>query len=139
MKVLVFSLLVFNVYGMTVAQSLDEQIIAKETEIAGYNQSAAKLLSEIEEIKLERLRNDLRAIGLPSDKYIEHSAMFLEYSETHEQAKWVAHIITSDVIKGKVSRTNDFREDPLVETGTAVEADYFLKTLKNPNVLKQQG
>lgn len=139
MKVLVFSLLVFNMYGMTVAQSLDEQIIAKETEIAGYNQSAAILLSEIEEIKLERLRNDLRAIGLPSDKYIEHSAMFLEYSETHEQAKWVAHIITSDVIKGKVSRTNDFREDTLVETGTAVEADYFLKTLKEDGEYEYDG
>jgi endonuclease G len=56
-----------------------------------------------------------------------HQAMALSYSEEHEQAAWVAHIILPDIIEGEVTRTNDFREDPLVRSGTAVEADYFLK------------
>ena len=49
------------------------------------------------------------------------------YDEAHEQAKWVAHILVPEVSAGNVSRSNDFREDPMVSTGTAVEKDYFLK------------
>lgn len=81
----------------------------------------------IEEAKLAQVRAQLRAVGYASDDAIEHSAMVLSYSEQHEQARWVMHMITPDIIDGRVTRTNDFREDPKVPTGTAVEADYFLK------------
>jgi endonuclease G len=54
------------------------------------------------------------------------------YSEKHEQAKWVAHIIPPDVVRGNEGRSNDFRIDPLIKTGSSVEEDYFIKTPK-PN------
>ncbi|PLX01271.1 MAG: DNA/RNA non-specific endonuclease [Marinilabiliales bacterium] len=80
-------------------------------------------------MKLQKVVEDLRSIGLPAieenDDVIYHSAMVLSYSEKHEQSKWVAHMILPDIEYGNVSRTNDFREDPLVKTGTAVKADYW--------------
>ena len=51
---------------------------------------------------------------------MHHSAMSLSYNE-HEQANWVAHMVTKDIEEGKVRRTNDFRVDPLVSTATAVK------------------
>ena len=86
----------------------------------------------LEELKLEKIQSDLDTYGLPeykkTDSIIWHSAMAILYNETHEQAQWVAHILLSDVTHGSVTRTNDFRQDTLVTTGTAVEEDYFLKT-----------
>ena len=65
--------------------------------------------------------------------------MSLVYSEEHEQAKWVAHIISPDIITGNVSRTNDFRPDPHVSTGSTVEEDYFLKYLQPDSSYKYDG
>jgi len=55
---------------------------------------------------------------------MQHSALLLEYSEPDEQAKWVAHMILPDIKNGTVSRTNDFRKDNLITTGTATQVDY---------------
>ena len=49
------------------------------------------------------------------------------YSEQHEQARWVSHIITADIIDGKVKRSNNFRKDPLIKSESASQKDYFLK------------
>ena len=67
-----------------------------------------KNISSIESTIIPKLIND--------EKYIEHSAIVLAYDEKHEQAKWVAHIINTNIIDGTVSRTNNFRKDPLVLT-----------------------
>ncbi|MBL7775846.1 MAG: DNA/RNA non-specific endonuclease, partial [Saprospiraceae bacterium] len=62
-----------------------------------------------------------------------------EYSEPHEQARWVAHIILPDIARGTVFRSNDFRPDTLVPTGSAVEADYFLKTMNANGTWEYDG
>tara|TARA_Y100000589_G_scaffold331981_1_gene388377 strand:- start:3731 stop:4996 length:1266 start_codon:yes stop_codon:yes gene_type:complete len=64
----------------------------------------------------------------PKEVLIEHSAMLLVYSEDHEQAKWVAHKINTNIIDGNVSRTNNFRVDSLITTGSSEEKDYFTKS-----------
>ena len=79
----------------------------------------------ISELKMQQIIEDLKHIGLPSNNFVEHSAMILEYSEDHEQAKWVAHMILPDIATGLVYRSNDFRADPKIKTGTAVQEDYF--------------
>ncbi len=112
------------------AQNLDEQLKAALAEKVELNTLLSKLNTKIEGLKAQKIINDLKAFGLPSDNYIQHSAMILEYDEAHEQAKWVAHIILPDVADGKYTRTNDFRVDPKVATGTAQEYDYFLKKVK---------
>lgn len=108
-------------------QSLDAKIENLELQMKELDQQKEALASQVETTKLARIHRDLQKVGLPSENYIKHSALFLEYAEAYEQAKWVAHILTADVITGTAYRSNDFREDPLVTTGTAVEKDYFLK------------
>ena len=67
-------------------------------------------------------------IGLPyytqSDQIISHTAYTLKYSEQHEQASWVAYTLKSSHTSGTVGRTNDFREDYKVKTGSASLSDY---------------
>ena len=136
---LLFALLLFFVFTSLSAQTIEGQLIQLEEQLLMIKTQEKEVLQTIEERKLERIRRDLIAIGLPSDDYIEHSALFLNYSEAHEQAAWVAHIITPEIIDGKVMRSNDFREDPKVATGTAVEADYFLKELRADSTYKYDG
>ena len=97
------------------------------------------LLVLIENERLDELRTTMRAIGYPQGEVIEHSAMALSYDETHEQARWVMHVILPLIIEGSVSRTNDFRPDPKVSTGSAVEEDYFLKTKKPDGSFEYDG
>lgn len=103
---------------------------ALESELAELQLQEKSLLNKIEEVQLEILQADLVKYGLPAvtagQEVIRHQAMCLVYSEEHEQAAWVAHIIRPEVLTGKVVRTNDFRVDPLVATGSTVEEDFFL-------------
>jgi endonuclease G len=118
------------VTNLGTAQSLDDRLADAEARREVLEQQRAQVVAEIEDIHLAMVRRDLKAVGLPGSNVIEHSAMILEYSEVHEQARWVAHIISPEIITGTEYRSNDFRVDPKVSTGTAVEADYFLKELK---------
>ena len=102
-------------------------------------QKETGLKQQLEQLKLSKIQQDLQTIGLPSEDYVMHQAMALSYSEAHEQAAWVAHIILPDVIEGQVSRTNDFRVDPKVSSGTAVEKDYFVKSLKADGTYAYDG
>lgn len=121
------------------AQNLDEQLRAIESQLDALEAQKEVLKEQQEGIKLQRIQRDLKTVGLPSEDYIMHSAMALQYAEAHEQAAWVAHIILPDVTTGSVGRTNDFRLDPLVATGTAVEEDYFLKYLQPDGTYKFDG
>lgn len=121
------------------AQNLDQNILNVQADIQQVESQKKMLESRLENLKLQRVQRDLRDVGLPSKNYILHTAMALEYAEAHEQAKWVAHIITPDVIDGKVFRSNDFRPDPKVTTGSAVEEDYFLKFLQADSSYKYDG
>jgi len=53
----------------------------------------------------------------------EHYA--LSYLEEHEQAEWVAYELTVEEVQGTTERTDDFREDPEVRTGSAALKDYY--------------
>ncbi len=114
-----------------IGQSLDSQLsmdLAKKKEL---EEQIEFFENKINDLQLTKIIQDLKAIGLPSDAYIEHSAMILEYAEAHEQAAWVAHMILPSIKQGVESRTNDFREDPKVQSGTAIEQDYFLTDSKS--------
>jgi endonuclease G len=98
--------------------------------------------NEIEDLKKDRetvlfayIQEQIQQYSLPKiengEELIEHKAFMLAYSEKHEQAKWVVHIIPTAIIDGNVSRTNNFRIDTLIKTGSAEEKDYFLKYKDN--------
>ncbi|MBL4624333.1 MAG: DNA/RNA non-specific endonuclease [Flavobacteriales bacterium] len=107
------------------AQNLEQL----EQRLDSLHKSEVRVKTQIEQLKLEQVITDLKKIGYPKGlaevQIAEHKAMVLGYDEKHEQARWVSHIIIPDVENGNVSRTNDFREDPLITTGTAVKADYW--------------
>ena len=58
------------------------------------------------------------------EKIVYHKGYALVYSEQHEQAAWVAYMLTRQRIYGKHQRSNDFREDTSIETKSAQIYDY---------------
>jgi len=125
---LLFLLFISSAFGQV---SLTDQINAKQKEVEQLKENEKQLKTELERLKLARIRLDLEKEVLPEilvgEEVIMHAAMALVYSEKDEQAKWVAHIITPDVSSGLIGRSNDFRPDSLIKTGSATEEDYFLK------------
>ena len=72
-------------------------------------------------------KNDLSLacpLPLSGEEIISHNAYAFSYNEQHEQANWVAYILTKTHLGDGVERSNRFMEDPLVLSGTATNADY---------------
>ncbi|MCQ2594893.1 MAG: DNA/RNA non-specific endonuclease [Treponemataceae bacterium] len=63
-------------------------------------------------------------VNEPDHEYRDYLGYSLCYRESYEQAEWSADCLTRDKLKKVVNRTDDFREDPGVSTGTATLADY---------------
>lgn len=118
-------------------QSINEKIQLATSRLVTIEQQRQQVLENIEQLKLEKIQQSLEEAGLPAlqpgDELVKHAALSLAYAGKFEQARWVAHMIIPDVIKGTVFRTNDFRVDDKVKSGSAVEADYFLKKIKPDN------
>lgn len=55
---------------------------------------------------------------------ISHTYYTLSYNEAHEQAEWVAYKLTANMIGVGISRTDDFRPDVMISTGSAQLSDY---------------
>lgn len=56
---------------------------------------------------------------------IQHGGYVLSYDEDWEQAEWTAHLLTSEQLNQPWNkRSNDFRADPAVSTGSATDDDY---------------
>jgi endonuclease G len=55
---------------------------------------------------------------------VKHTYYVLSYSEVDEQPEWVYYKLTASFVNGPVSRTDDFRPDPEVSTGSAQLYDY---------------
>ncbi len=57
---------------------------------------------------------------------IFHTFFTLCYQDSYEQAAWVMYMLKPEMVENKVvKRTNDFRSDTLVSTGSAGLADYY--------------
>ncbi len=128
MRLLLIFLFLLSVYHSN-SQTLTKEINENDLKIATYRKLIDSLLIKNEGLKLLRIQSNIQNYGLPAiknnEEVIYHSAMSICYNEEHEQAKWVSHIITTDIATGKLSRTNDFRVDTLVKTKTAVKKDYW--------------
>ncbi len=112
------------------AQSIDAQIEKGENRIHAIQVEKETLLDDLEVLRLKWVREQMDGMGYPTSAsdltLAHHIALSLGYDELHEQAAWVMHIVIPEVEFANVSRTNDFRVDPLVETGSAEESDYFI-------------
>ena len=74
----------------------------------------------------------LPLIGFSQDSYkntyngekISHSRFSLSYIENHKQAEWVYYKLNSRLLKGITKRSNNFRSDPKIISGSAKVSDY---------------
>ncbi len=116
--------------SLVLAQSAKEQIVLLEKEQEALETRQKEIHNQLEKLRLTAIREDMESIGTPKGQFdntqlIKHSGMFLLYDENHEQARWVSHIVLPQVHLGNLSRTNDFRQDHKVLTGSADKADYW--------------
>ncbi len=129
MKKLITFLLIFSCSITFAQENFEEGIENLQNAVEEHESAIDEIFSELEILKLKRIQEQLKLSALPApiegEEIIEHSALTLSYNEQHEQANWVAHMITKDILYGNVSRTNDFRLDPKVSTVTADSADYW--------------
>ena len=125
------------------AQIETPEIKTIQQKIDALDNSKAILRSELEAAKLQWIQNQIKEIGIPSsekaEEVIDHLVYSFSYNEQHEQANWVMHVILPAISEGNATRSNDFREDPLVKSGTSVEQDYFLKEKKPDGKYKYDG
>ena len=59
-----------------------------------------------------------------TDVIIRHLGYTLSYNEKHEQANWVAYELTAAKTRKTVNRSNDFKPDNAVKTGSTTNEDY---------------
>ncbi len=125
------------------AQTIDEQVKGLEGKRAELRRQLIEVETQLESLRFKQIASWIAEVGEPSGglqgQVVRHKAMVLNYVEAHEQSAWVHHVIVPEVATGKTSRTNDFRADPLVKTGTAVEQDYFLKERGPDGKMKYDG
>lgn len=72
---------------------------------------------------------DNLASGYPmaptSDTILAYTGFHLGYNEEFEQAAWVAYVLTREEIEsGTIERTDNFRPDTSIRSGSATPADY---------------
>lgn len=60
-----------------------------------------------------------------NDQLIHRRYYSFSYNERHEVANWVYYSLELPQLEGCVDRTNNFRPDPLVLTGSSTPADYY--------------
>ena len=69
---------------------------------------------------------ELLPAAVGDHQIIEHSAYTLSYNEEHEQADWVAYVLTKQEVENeRYDRTDDYRADPSVTSGSADLDDYY--------------
>jgi len=59
-----------------------------------------------------------------SGQIVRHTYYTLAYSEENEQARWVFYQLNMDDLNGTQARTDDFRPDPAVTSGSASLDDF---------------
>lgn len=59
-----------------------------------------------------------------NEKIIYHNYYTLSYNEKHEQSDWVTYKLLRENLSGSIKRTDDFRIDPLIPSGSAELFDY---------------
>ena len=125
LKIITVLLLAFN----TLCSQENQTISQLTKEISNLEQKKDSLLNELEFLILKEDLTEIIKTIIPSKKDItKHHALVISYNEEHEQANWVAHKINKKIIDGNVSRTNNFRVDSQIKSGSSEEKDYFLKT-----------
>ncbi len=101
---------------------------ARSNQAIALEQAQHKERSASERIRDEAAAKAAGYFELPAtdspQEIVYHTAYSLMYSEPHEQAQWVAYLLTASRTSNDFKRKNDFRPDPKIPTGSATHADY---------------
>ncbi|MBK7882533.1 MAG: DNA/RNA non-specific endonuclease [Chitinophagaceae bacterium] len=80
-----------------------------------------------QEIAIEDGKAAITKLEIPNanpDKIISHQGYSVLYNETHQQADWVAYILTKEKTKKLFNRINKFIPDPKIKTCITSDKDY---------------
>ncbi len=86
--------------------------------------------ADYDSLDIERLAIPLCSAALSPHDAQDHevhtyNGFTLCYRESYEQSEWVAYVLTKEEVLGvEEERSNDFRADTLISTGSATPADY---------------
>lgn len=124
-----FSVFLILIAFSATSQNSEEKIDLLNKRLTELDEEKKRILTELEDHYVGWVRTELYQVGMPSisggEEVLHHSAWSFVYSEEHEQAKWVMHMVIPQVEFSGAGRTNDFRKDDLVKTETASKADYW--------------
>jgi len=105
------------------------KILFLEKKIVSFTDSQSVCIQKLESLRLQWIREQIKLYGLPKIEgegmLINHSSMTMFYEEKYGQSRWVVHMVLPAIKEGIQSRTNDFRKDSLVISGTPGKEDYF--------------
>lgn len=62
--------------------------------------------------------------ALKEGHLVKHTYYTVSFVDKYKQAEWVAYKLSDTMITNESERSNKFKPDPLIETGTAVDNDY---------------
>ncbi len=129
MKKHLFFLFFFSFHFAFGQENLSQEIKKMEKEESSLLQKMTAVKLRLEQLRLDLVHEEMNRVGLPQTAnefpQRKYSAMVIAYDEKHEQAHWVAHMVTPQIIEGSVTRSNDFRTDSLITSGTADIKDYW--------------
>ena len=107
MRILIPFILLLNT-SIGLAQTVDQKLIEKEQRLTELESEKGRVLDEIENLRMTWIQQHLERLGYPQPstglELVKHAALTLGYSETHEQAAWVQHIVIPEVEFANVSR-----------------------------------
>ncbi len=120
----------FSSISQTSDSLVNKEIREAEAHLEKLRQQEIAIKKKIELLKFESIQQALLTAGYPKGHdavlfVVKHAAYITAYDEKLEQARWVAHIILPDIAEGNFGRSNDFRIDSLVPTGTPEKYDYW--------------
>jgi len=87
------------------------------------------IFTNIETQKLKHIQKILDSVGIAApianEQIVKHSAFYSSYNPNHRVPNYVVHVIPKDILYGNVTRTNDFRPDPLIKQNMSDSVDYW--------------
>ena len=131
MKTLLSLLLLVLLADPLGAQNLPS-IQELQKELEEKQQALLKLENEWEALELAMIRAKSRNIGYPADTLTADTLILIErdgfaagFSQKHQQAQWVMHMILPEISNRCWDRTNDFRADTLLAGSPTLEEYKF--------------
>jgi len=87
------------------------------------------IFGSLETGKLKYIQKLIDSVGtaapITNEQIVKHSAFVSSYNLSHRVPNYVVHVITKDILYGNITRTNDFRPDPLIKQNMSDSVDYW--------------